>query len=263
MRLWWEVARRGFRRYATYRGATFAGVFTNTVFGFIRAYVLIALFAVAPHIAGFHVGDAVTYTFVSQGMLMPLYLWGWQEIADTVYSGQVATDLYRPFDYQSYWLAQDLGRATYHGIFRGIPPFIVGALFFTLRLPQHPWTWLFFIASFYLAVSVSFAMRFMVNLSSFWLLDVRGVHGVAATAWTLLSGFTIPLQFFPANALRIMNFLPFRAMFELPLNIFLERVHGFAVITTLGLQLFWVVVLLVCGRLMQNAATRKLVLQGG
>ncbi len=263
MRLWWEVAHRGFRRYATYRGATFAGVFTNTVFGFIRAYVLIALFAAVPAIAGFHVSEAVTYTFVSQGMLMPLYLWGWQEIADTVYSGQIATDLYRPFDYQTYWLAQDAGRATYHGIFRGIPPFVVGALFFTLRLPHEPQTWLFFIASFYLAVAVSFAMRFMVNLSSFWLLDVRGVHGVAAAAWTLLSGFTIPLQFFPHVARRVIDFLPFRAMFELPLNIFLERVHGTAAVTTLLLQLFWVLVLLGAGRLMLGASTRKLVLQGG
>ena len=104
MRLWWEVARRGFRRYATYRGATFAGVFTNTVFGFIRAYVFVALFRVAGEIAGFRLTDAITYTFVSQGMLMPFYMWGWSEIADTVYSGQVATDLYRPLDYQLYWL---------------------------------------------------------------------------------------------------------------------------------------------------------------
>ena len=29
---------------STYRGATFAGVFTNTVFGFILAYVLLAVF---------------------------------------------------------------------------------------------------------------------------------------------------------------------------------------------------------------------------
>ncbi|MBV9255191.1 MAG: ABC transporter permease, partial [Actinobacteria bacterium] len=35
MRLYWEVARRGFRRYATYRAATVAGVFTNSVFGLI------------------------------------------------------------------------------------------------------------------------------------------------------------------------------------------------------------------------------------
>ena len=36
--LYGAVAAGGFRRYATYRVATAAGVFTNTVFGLILAY---------------------------------------------------------------------------------------------------------------------------------------------------------------------------------------------------------------------------------
>ncbi len=263
MRLWWEVARRGFRRYATYRGATFAGVFTNSVFGFIRAYVYLALFAVVRHINGYTVSDTLTYTFLSQGMLMPLFIWGWSEIADTVYSGQIATDLYRPFDYETYWLSQDLGRATYHAILRGIPPFVVGAVFFTLRLPHDPETWLLFCVSFYLAVAVSFALRFMVNLSAFWIIDVRGVMGLSASVWTLLSGFTIPIAFFPETLRHIIDFTPFVAMLEMPMNIFLERVHGVAALQTLGVQLFWVVALLTAGRIMLKAGSQKLVVQGG
>jgi ABC-2 type transport system permease protein len=263
MRLWWEVARRAFRRYATYRWATFAGVFTNTVFGFIRAYVFLALFAVVPRVGGYDVRDALTYNFLAQGMLMPLYMWGWQEIADTVYSGQIATDLYRPFDYQLYWLAQDLGRASYHALLRGIMPFVVGAIFFDLRFPHEPQTWLLFTISFYLAVSVSFALRFMANLSAFWIIDVRGVLGLAASAWTLLSGFAIPIAFFPDTLRNVIRLLPFVAMLEMPVDVFLERVRGVAALSTLAAQLVWALVLLGIGRFMLGAATRKLVVQGG
>jgi ABC-2 type transport system permease protein len=263
MRLWWEVARRGFARYATYRWATFAGVFTNSVFGFIRAYVYIAMFEVVTNVGGYSLKDILTYTFVSQGFLMPLYLWGWQEIADTVYSGQVATDLYRPFDYQTYWLAQDLGRATYHLLLRGIPPFVVGALFFELQLPTQAVTWLVFIAAFYLAVTVSFAMRFMVNLAAFWVINQRGVHSIAATAWTLLSGFTIPIAFFPDALRDAIHVLPFVAMLELPMDIFLERAQGIDAVGAIATQLFWALMLLLAGRAMLRAATRKLVVQGG
>lgn len=259
LRLWWEVARRGFRRYATYRWATFAGVFTNTVFGFIRAYILVALFAAVGNVGGYDVKDALTYTFLTQGMLMPLYVWGWQEIADTVYTGQVATDLYRPFDYQLYWLSQDLGRAVYHLLMRGIPPFVVASLIFQLRLPEQPLTWVAFAASFVLAVTVSFALRFMVNLSAFWLIDIRGVHGLAAAAWTVLSGFMIPIAFFPETARTIVRALPFVAMIELPVDIFLEHVHGAEVLATLGVQVFWALALLGLGRVVLSAATRKLV----
>ena len=41
MRAYWEIAVSGYRRYATYRGATLAGAFTNCVFGLMRGYVLL------------------------------------------------------------------------------------------------------------------------------------------------------------------------------------------------------------------------------
>jgi ABC-2 type transport system permease protein len=263
MRLLWEVARRGFARYATYRWATFAGVFTNSIFGFIRAYVFVAVFDRIATFGGYDLEAALTYTFVCQAMLMPLYLWGYQDIAETVYSGQVATDLFRPFDYQLYWWAQDIGRAAYHALMRGVTPFVVGALFFHLRLPHRPETWLVFVVSMALAVSVSYALRFMVNLSAFWLLDIRGVHTIAATAWTLLSGFIVPIAFFPDTLRRAIEALPFVAMLEMPVNVFLERVQGTEALTTLVVQAAWVVFLFGCGRALLAAGSRKLVVQGG
>lgn len=263
MRLWWEVARRGFRRYATYRWATFAGVFTNSVFGFIRAYVFIAMFAAVGEAGGYELTDALTYTFVAQGMLMPLYIWGWQEIAETVYTGQVATDLYRPFDYQLYWLSQDLGRAAYHFLLRGIAPFVIGGLFFELRLPQLPMTWVWFVASAILAVTVSFSLRFLVNLSAFWVVEIRGINAVATTAWTLLSGITIPIAMFPDALRNAIHLMPFVAMLELPVNVFLERVTGVDVLATLAIQAGWAAALLLGGRALLAAGTRKLVVQGG
>ena len=47
MRLYVEVARATYARISTYRSATVAGVFTNTVFGFLLAYVLLAVYAAA------------------------------------------------------------------------------------------------------------------------------------------------------------------------------------------------------------------------
>ena len=263
MRLYWEVARRGFRRYATYRGATFGGVFTNTVFGFLRAYVLVALFAAVGHVGGYDLSAALTYTFLVQGLIMPLYLWGYTEISDTVQTGQIATDLYRPLDYQLYWLSQDAGRAVYHAILRGIPPFIVAALVFHLRLPVHPYTWIAFTVSVLLAVVASFGMRFIANLSAFWLVDVRGVNTLAAAMWTSLSGFLIPIAFFPETARTIIRALPFVALIEYPIDVFLERVQRGDLLRTLAAQAAWALVLLIAGRVVLSSGTRKLVVQGG
>src|SRR5687767_4686714 len=110
---------------------------------------------------------------------MTIYIWGWYEVARRVETGDIATDLQRPLVLQAYWFAQDLGRAAYHALFRGVPPFLVGALVFDIRVPDDAVAWLAFPLSVVLAVAVSFGFRFLFNLAAFWLLDYRGV-GVLA-----------------------------------------------------------------------------------
>jgi ABC-2 type transport system permease protein len=39
-----------------------------------------------------------------------------------------------------------------------------------------------------LATVVSFAIRFLVNLCAFWLLDYRGILNVSSLVWTFLCG---------------------------------------------------------------------------
>jgi len=263
MRLYWEVAVRGFHRYATYRAATLAGVITNTIFGFMRAYVFIAVFANRGPIGGFDRTDTVTYTFLTQGLIMVVYMWNWWEIALTIRSGDVVTDLSRPLDYEFYWLAQDLGRAVFHATFRGIPPMLFAAFFFHLRLPQQPITWIAFVVSILLATCVSFALRFCLNLSAFWLLDYRGIGAIAQAFWTFFSGFAVPVAFFPSALQSVTRALPFVALINTPVEIFLEKDQGIALAGALLFQPAWAVALLAAGRLLLRGALRKVVIQGG
>lgn len=263
MRLYWEVARRGFRQYSTYRAATAAGVFTNTVFGFMRAYVFIALFRQRATVGAFNLQDTITYVFITQGLIMAIYLWGWAEIANRIRSGDVVTDLFRPFDFQGYWLAQDLGRAAYHAISRGIAPFLLAAIVFDLRLPERPSTWLVFALCVFLAVCVSFGLRFLANLSAFWLLDYRGTSRFVGIAWTGLAGFIVPLDFLPDSLESVLRTLPFAATVQVPIEVFLEKHAGSDLVAALGFQAAWAVALLAAGRFVLARATRRVVTQGG
>jgi ABC-2 type transport system permease protein len=261
--LWLELARRGYRRYAAYPGATWAGVFTNTFFGFLLAYILLAVFRERETVGSYDAQDAVTYVWIGQGMLMTVYIWGWYEVALRVQSGDIATDLQRPLDLQAYWLAQDLGRAAYHALYRGVPPFLIGAVAFDVVLPADPLVWLAFPLSVTLAVVVSFAFRFLFNLAAFWLLDYRGVGVLAMVASTFFSGQIVPIAFFP-NWLEVLAWsLPFAAMVQAPIEVFLGHAEGIELAGILGLQAFWAAALLLVGRAVLGAGLRKLVVQGG
>lgn len=263
MRLYWEIARRGFGRYAAYPAATVAGVWTNTIFGFIQAYVLLALYESRSEIGGYDPSDSVTYVWFAQAMLATVYVFGWFDVALRIRSGDVATDLARPLDPLRYWLAFDLGRALYHLVFRGVAPFVVGMLAFDVRLPGSPVTWVCLAVSLTLAVVVSFAYRFLYNLAAFWLLDYRGVGVVAITIALLFSGFILPLPFFPDWLEAIARVLPFAAMVQVPVDLFLEKAEGAEIAGLLLLQAAWAAVLLGVARLVLGTAIRRVVIQGG
>lgn len=265
MRLDWELARRGYRRYAAYPGATYAGLFTNVVFGFLIAYILLAVYERTDVIGGYDVRDSIAYVWISQGLLTVVGVFGatWFELARRVQTGDVATDLQRPLDVQRTELAQDLGRAGYQMVWRALPQFALGALLFEITIPGEPDRWLLFALSIVLALLVSFGVRFIVNLASFWLLDYRGPVLLAIAVNLLLSGAIMPLSFFPGWLDTVARLTPFAALLQAPIDIYVGAPIGDSTALALGLQAFWAVGLYGLGGLVFAAGTRKLVVQGG
>ena len=263
MRAYLAAAQLSFRRYRTYGAANLSGLLTNAFFGAIRSYVFIGLYQGRTLAEGYDLGAMLTYVWVTQALIMPLYLWGWQEIALTIRSGSVATDLMRPVSYFGYWLSQDLGRALYHILFRLFPTIAIGLLLFRVHLPSDPLTWLAFPFALLLAIVISFSFRFMVNVTAFWFTDLRGIYAFALLLVNLLSGFLVPLAFFPAALRTLIAYLPFAGMVSIPLNIFLERLTPRQLLGGVALQAIWAVLFIGMAQLLLHKATRKLVVQGG
>lgn len=265
MRLDWELARRGYRRYAAYPGATWAGLFTNVVFGFLIASILLAVYEHRDEIGGYDVRDAIAYVWLAQGLMsvVGLYGPGWYELARRVQTGDVATDLQRPLDVQRAELASDLGRAGYQALWRAVPQFALGALVFEIAIPGEPGRWLLFAVSVALAVPVAFGIRFLVNLCSFWLLDYRGPVILAIAVNLVLSGSIMPLVFFPGALDTVLRLTPFAAVLQAPVDVYVGTPVGGSSAAVLALQAAWAVALHGAGRLVLAAGTRRLVIQGG
>ena len=255
-----QLVRAGFRRYATYRQAMLAGLTTNIVFGLLRTSVLVAVLAQRPVVAGYDIATAVTYVWLGQGLLTVVLLWGDTELSRRIRTGDVVIDLGRPWDLQTAMLAGDLGRAGYAVLMRLVPPVLFGALLFPFRWPEHWWTPLLFAASTVLAIVASFGIRFLLNSAAFWLLDARGLLGLWSAASGVLTGLVLPLPWYPEWARAVLAWTPFPALFQSPIDVFLER--G-STVWVLGHQLFWAVALLALGRLALRRGSRRLVVQGG
>lgn len=262
VRVYAALARAGFRRYATYRQATLAGMTTNSVFGFMRCYTMLAAAAVAGGVVvGYDRSRLATFVWASQGMLGTVNLWGVPEYAERIRTGDVVSDLLRPVDPVWHLLAVDLGRTGFAVLTRFAGPIVVGAVAFHLYTPRRAETYPLFVVSLLLAVVICFGCRHVVFSSVHWLLDVRGPH----VGWTLLSGVLsglyFPLWLLPDPLpVLLMYGTPFPSMIQIPMDILVERgpVAG-----PLLRQVAWAVAVLAAARLIQRVAERKMVVQGG
>ncbi|MBA3531280.1 MAG: ABC-2 family transporter protein [Ardenticatenales bacterium] len=263
MRLFWELSKLSFARQLNYRAATLAGLVTNLFFGLLRAAVLEALYGSREEVVGISLQAAITYTGVTQALIAFTMIFGWYEVMDSVYSGEVASDLLKPMNYFTFWLARDVGRAVATFLLRGLTIMAAYALIFPIIVPQGAEQWLALVVALILALLVSFAWRFLVNLAAFWTPNALGIGRFAFILSWFLSGFLMPLRFFPDWFQAICSLTPFPQVVNTVVEVYLGLLTGADLLRALGVQLLWAIGLILASQLVLRAGVRRLVILGG
>ncbi len=264
MRLYLEIAKKSFQRQVAYRTATTAGLITNIFFGVLRASILIAVYqAQTRSVVNYSVRDAITYTGLTQAFIGAAALWGWYDLIRSIKSGEVATDLSRPYDYYNFWLAQDLGRSLFQLLTRGVVGMLFFIVFFGASLPTSLEQGALFAISTLLALLLSFSWRFLASAIGFWTVDAVGWMRLASLGILLPTGFVIPLAFMPPWLQIVCYLTPFPGFINTPIDLYLGRASGSVAAGLIALQVAWLVVLIAVGRFAAYAGRRKLTIQGG
>ena len=264
MKTFWVLVRAGFRRHSTYRLALLAGMTTNSVFGVIRASILVAALASAgTAIGGYDLPTTIAFVWWGQALLGTVNLWGFAEVKDRVRSGDIAVDFLRPINPQFAYLAGDLGRAGINLVGRGAPALLIGALLFDMSWPPSALSWVSGAVSVALAVVVAFSGSFVINLLAFWLVEIRGITLLWMITGGLLSGLYLPVPWFPDWLRTIAQWSPFPSMLQNPIDILAGRVVGADIASAVATQVFWAGLLLGLGQVVLRAGRRRLEVQGG
>ncbi|WP_460698674.1 ABC transporter permease [Nocardia thraciensis] len=258
------LAEAGFRRQWHYRLAMFAGMFTNVVFGLVRASVLLAAVRSTTEFGGYTSDSIGAYVWLSQGLLGALGVMGPPlDIVERIKNGDIAIDFLRPVDIQFSHLAADLGRAGCTLLLRGLPSVVAGMFTMSLGLPHAGMPYLLGAVSVVLAVTISFLLLFAVSLVGFWLVETRGIRLLYQIVSTFLGGLFLPVHLFPGWLYMFANLTPFPSLLQTPIDVLSGRASGFAAVHVIGVQVLWVVAGIALGRLLLRAGRRKLEVQGG
>jgi ABC-2 type transport system permease protein len=78
-----------------------------------------------------------------------------------------------------------------------------------------------------------------------------------------MAGAMIPIYLFPEWLKKIAYFLPFQAIFNVPLSIYVGKITGYEILVGVGMQLFWLSVLAILSFGAWKIAEKKIIVHGG
>jgi ABC-2 type transport system permease protein len=184
-------------------------------------------------------------------------------IAERLRMGTLTSDLLRPvyfpFEVFALWLGQSLAVLCTVTA----PVLVVAIALFHVAAPVNAQAALLFFVSFGLSYLLLFTLNFLLGLVVVLTLSVRGLLVTYHAVITLLSGFWVPLWFYPHWLRTAADWLPFKDLFFTPLSIYVGLTSGHAAVSALLGQLVWLTALGALALTGWRRAQRRLVIQGG
>ena len=209
--------------------------------------------------------DTMIYLILATAIFNLLEMFIVWDMSRAIQSGEIIMHLLKPMKYRWYTFWSYSGSHVVSFFLTFIPTFIVVMIVTKGAVPVG-WNLLTFVVSLILALIVNFNLEMLVAPICLYTESTWGINIVKETIVLLLSGASIPLAFFPESVRRVVQYLPFRAVYDVPLTILLKKNNSYTangLLTLLAFQLVWAVVLTTLGNLFWNHAVKKITVNGG
>jgi len=261
------LTRAGIMESLHYRLGTFVTLFANLIYLVLVYYLWKAIYASSgvDVVNGMTFTDTMIYLILATSLFNFLEMFVVWDMSRSIQSGKIILDLLKPMKFRTYTFWSYSGSHVVSFIMTFIPTFIVvmivthGAIHMGLNL-------LWFIISTLFALIVNFNIEMIVATVCLYTESTWGINIVKETIVLLLSGASIPLAFFPDKLRAAVEYMPFRAVYDIPLSILLQK-NGSDTLEGLlpmfGFQLLWIVILTCAGSLFWNYSVKKITVNGG
>lgn len=263
-----SIVRARFALMLQYRAAAFAGFATQCWWGAIKVMVLAAFYAGATQ-QPINLAQAITYTWLGQGLLGLLPWQADAEISEAVETGNVAYERLRPVDTHTLWLARAIAARAANTSLRVLPMFVVAAVLLPLanlggwswRLPPTTMAATLFAVSISLTVLLSSAFTVLLNIAV-TALKTRRAANLAPVLVSPLSGMIVPLVLMPAAMQPFLFWQPFAGLVDIPYRIYFGNLAGSGAMAGIAAQCLWVVLFIVIGRVWMARVMARIDMQG-
>lgn len=263
MRAYLPIARGTFMVGMVYRFGFLFTILGNIVYLGVAYYLWRSIYRYSDVIRGLTFNETFFYVGLGSAVFVLLKTYADWYLHYEIREGIIAMYLIKPIDLQIYMLFANLGSLLMNLLAITVPTAIMLGFVFQIKIPFGAGVILFPI-SLLLAFLVSFSIDYFIGLMGFYSESVWGLSTTKEIIVTVFSGALIPLQFFPETIQRVLYWLPFQAIYHTPLMMLTRPNQSLDVfLPMIMVQLGWVVLLFILGRLFYNQAVKVLRIAGG
>lgn len=265
MRSYIGLFKMTFKGELQYRAKALSGVATQFFWGLMYVYLYTA-FMGGKVIAGFSISQMATYVWLGQALFAMRYVGLPKHSGGDIESGNVCYKFVRPVAIYDQWYAEYLGEKVSASILRCLPIFIVAFILpnnIGMSLPASFPAFVVFLLGVCLSFAMVVAMSMFAVYLSFKTMSAKGAQAVVMVLVGLFGGMYVPIPLMPIGLQRVLDYLPFRFVSDLPFRIYIGNIAPLQGLVAIAFGFAWLVVLILLGKLLMKSALKNVVVQGG
>lgn len=261
--MYFELVRKSFMQQFTYRMNSFLKILNSFIFLFVTICVWKALYTNKSVVDGIKLQEMITYVVVVQTLQILVKLPVSNYVGNRVITGVISIDFIRPVNLKYCAIADSLGIVLFNFLLTGLPMLFLGSLLWGIIIPTQFYQYIYAGVSVVLAMILYSILEYIMGITTFWTKTTFHIQWIIGAFYTLFSGASIPLWFYPEPIRIIANLLPFRFFAFEPVNIFLGKVSKMEAINILISQSIWIFILCIIEYILWNKAQKVITIQGG
>lgn len=248
-----------------FRGSLIITLLGNIIYLVIIYNLWQAIFASSPAatVKGMTFTDTLVYLALAMTIFNFMNLFIVWDMSRQIQTGQMVSNLLKPIEFRTYLFFSSLGSVIIQFFSIFIPTFVIiniitnGAISIGINL-------LFFIPGLVLGLVINYFIDFFVGTICLYTESTWGINIAKEVIVLLLSGAMIPIAFFPDILRKISSFLPFQAIYNMPLRLLIEnQLSATERISMISTQLIWAALFFVISGLFWKKSIKVITINGG
>lgn len=237
-----------------YRGQVIIWILSG-VLPLVMMMVWLSLTEAGP-VQGYTAQDFISYYLMVILIRRMCGVWIIWDLNRDIRQGSLSPQLLRPLHPVHLHLTRTLARHPLQLVLVG-PPLVAAAILlgaqYTMPLSYLP----LLLITMFGAILIEFFVQMCIGSTAFWITQATAVMEVWFYIRALLSGWVVPLDLFPPAVTNALQYLPFRYILSLPLEITLGRLDLADIGFGLAVQYSWVLFFFLLCRLLWTRGIRE------